>query len=186
MSTTEPQVATPPFRPRWYQFTLREMLLAALAMCLLCGLFAGERHSSTTSFFDSFERTGAQGKVVAAACARASLKSHVLGGPSCGSGRETGAVYDCEVVLDSPPLAQSRKVVAALEQEIERLLREDGCEMRGRGGCSYDGFMLEYRKGPTEGDIYVHTLQATEGDPPKFWRLSILIHESVKYGPIGR
>ena len=70
MASTEPPTAAPPFRHRWYQFTLREMLLAALAFCLLMALFAGQRHSTTTSFLRSFQQyTLSADQVVTAACA---------------------------------------------------------------------------------------------------------------------
>jgi hypothetical protein len=186
MSTTELRPAPPPLGHRWYQFTLRELLLAALAFCLLMALFAGQRHSTTTSFLWSFSQNSSTvDQVVTAACAQAGLKVHVLGGPSSAWGRETGGVYYCEVVFDAPPVAESRKVVAALYQEIERLLNADGCKVGGGSGPR-DGFEIEYSKGSTEGDVFVNTLHTPEGDPKNFWRLLILIHESVKYGPTAR
>ena len=106
-----------------------------------------------------------------------------MGGPGESWERETGAVCYREVVLDAPPVAESRKVVAALQQEIERLLQKEGCMTGGGGEVSpCDGFLIRYGKGSTDGDICVHTLR-TEDDPPDRWRLLILIHESVKYGP---
>ena len=75
MGRAESQPAACPSRLRWYQFTLREMLLAALAFCLLVALFVHPRRSTPTPTFFSERFHREQGQVVQAAFARLGLKS---------------------------------------------------------------------------------------------------------------
>ncbi len=201
MSTTAPQAAPPPlpFRHRWYQFTLREMLLAALAFCLLVALIVGQRHSGTTAFFRSFDAH----KAVAAACSRLGLKVDEL--IACQTSHSEGdRTADRSIILwlDIPPASEAEKVIAEFRREVGHQLEKCGCEIHRRGWEDEPGakemadFDFKYSQGGTEGDAHVCSLlfredyYSAEGEHTrKFyrrWRMLILIHESVKYGPIGR
>ena len=186
MSATEPHTAPPPFQHRWYQFTLREMLLASLAFCLLCALLASHRHSTTTSFFRSFRG----GQALAAAFAHSGVKlvsADLLPGESYDVQGDITAVRTWQILLHKLPTG---KVIVDLEDEVEGLLRKDGCRVHFTGGPAQpddeppQNFYLQYSKGGTEG--YVHVYVERNDMMMYRWRLTFLLHESVKYGPIGR
>ena len=71
MTSSQPQTAAPAMRVRWFQFTLRELLLVGLALCLLMALIVSQRRSTATSFYRSFPANA--NKAVADVCSRLGL-----------------------------------------------------------------------------------------------------------------
>ena len=120
------------------------------------------------------------------------------------TGRPSSSVLvaSYEFPFCSPSASESGKVVAELQKEIECLLKQNDCEIRGHGQNvslraapairprGFHEFSLEYSQGRTEGDVYVY---AMEGRPvyaragfgiqegPEYpWVLVVLIHEWLK------
>ncbi len=56
MTSSQPQTAAPAMRVRWFQFTLRELLLVGLALCLLMALIVSQRRSTANVLLPLFSR----------------------------------------------------------------------------------------------------------------------------------
>jgi hypothetical protein len=166
------------------------MLLAALALCLLCGLLVHRRHFAPTSFFGSF----GYGKAIDAACARLGFRNVIWGGGGMSAHERTRGDAHCayEIFIESLPSSESERVLGELKTEVESLLNKHGCHFCENGlspgvtlpaSEEWSGFNLEYSQGSTEGSIYVYAVKCPH---PNHWHLFIQIHEWLGDSPIGR
>lgn len=145
------------------RFTLRESLLATLALAALLGWWVNMPRwdQKNTQFYQTFN-------------ASAELKSEGVQLPMLSMSRG-GGVCEVEARIDNND--DPRAVVSALRKRMEAALKsEAGVKMLGGGHGSHSGypnFEFKYRKDAIAGVLVCRTF-ATSQDR---WTLYILIHE---------
>ncbi len=161
-------------RGRW-RFTLRELLLAIVALSAIFALIAQSRRFSQTPFFDSFDGNQA----LTDACRKLSLAYDPGAQGRSTSLHTRAAVRSLDIEIRSPPPSKSGQVITGLRREIESALTKHDCHIYGRGWSGdldlsdIDDFHFDYTRGSTHGDIYVSSFAGSG----KSWKITILIHE---------
>ena len=141
-------------RGRW-QFSLRELLLAALAFALAMALVSTSRPSVGTPFFRSFSALTAVQSVckslgINARCDRSSVT--VSGNP----GDKTREVA---MEMEPPRPADLCRLLAGLQSEIKRELSDRQCTVVNRGHPSLGPIggvkYIDYEYGSTDGEVQI-------------------------------
>jgi hypothetical protein len=145
------------------RFTLRESLLATLAIAALLGWWVNTPRwdRKNTQFYQAFD--------VMPELRAAGVKS-----PSSGFSRG-GGIYEFHADIEAPD--DPKVFVASLRQHVESALKsEANLRLLGWGKGSTGGFPnfdFRYRKNSVAGMIVCRTFPAPNGG----WKLYILIHE---------
>lgn len=162
---------TQPSRP-WLQFSIREVLIAMVAVGAVAALFVKNRPYGQSSFLNKFD-AAAQMKQI---CTDKKVPVDV-GAASYGSGTVFGGGYQVEadMSLRAPTLDEfEQQVMPEWYQRVQSQLDAEGCEVLGesRGGETIPGtnkfrrvsqFGYRYRQGTAHGVLRVYALPYPEG-----------------------
>jgi hypothetical protein len=169
---------------RW-RFTLREMLLALLAIGLAVAWLMDRKpwreHFTGSDFLIAFRDTN----LVDPICERLGAKqASPRWGGFGGSGVYDVAEYEASCYLETPNVRPGA-VVRELSKEVEKMLAEHGCTQIARGvtevkytsgAKEVPDFRYEYSHGSVRGHLYVYALAPEQGAPDS-WRLVMIAHE---------
>ena len=143
------------------RFSLREILLAMVAICALVALYVGPVRSIPTPFLSGLDVDGAL---------EAIYRDEELGFPAKSVGTSEGfsdlyAQQFSSLTLESPTQLEVRaRILPRLHDEIETDLNAAGCEIIGRGKIivnnreELQGFTFRYSHGDTRGVFRAHTV----------------------------
>lgn len=161
---------TPP--RRWFRFSLRELLIATVAIAAVAALFVKNRPYQPTPFLQNFDARallttlGKENGLAVEPIAYA-------GGNSLGPGRQT---LEQELVYHRVTAEELRgSVMPAFRARVEKLLGSSGCEIEGRGasGKLEDAsqrwskvreFSFDYRYGETRGVFRAYVFESPTGN----------------------
>ena len=164
-----------------FKFTLRELLLAMVAIGALLALAVKSYEKAQpfvpTGLFESLDTSKAK-TIVAAIGRQLEVEMDQIG---AGEGESSGGnSASREIRLNiRMPSETFAEIVGGLQAEIEKMLVEDGCAIVSSGGASEGGktnltqFSFDYEKENTRGHVFVHRVPASSGT----LNLYILIHE---------
>jgi len=159
--------SSPPARRR-FQFSLRELLIATVAIAAVAALFVKNRPYQPTPFLQNFD-----GRALLTALGKenglAAEPISYAGGNSLGPGRQT---LEQEFVYHRVTAQQLReKVMPAFRARVEMLLDKSGCEIEGRGAsgkledasqrwAKVREFSFDYRYGETRGVFRAYVFES--------------------------
>src|SRR5262245_3660590 len=136
---SEPQVVqlTHERRSSW-RFTLRELLLAFVALCAVLTLAIKSIPFKTTPFFDSFQQRDRQSNAIRAVCKRLQLPYDSAGGNGSFSRNRNSAVSETVLTLRSPHPSNHFRILTELRKEIAAVLEIHGCQLQSQGVTGND------------------------------------------------
>ncbi|WP_442483489.1 hypothetical protein [Aeoliella sp. SH292] len=155
-----------------FRFTIRELLIATVAVAALVALFVQRRPFDDHTMLQSFEPHQMLTKVC-----------NDLGIPyaMASSGHSSGVVFDggyrieAEIDLSKPTYDDVRtKLMPELMKRFKRAIEEDGATIVGEGkngSPKFDEishFSFEYRRGPVRGITRAYTFENPDGTPKVF------------------
>ena len=166
----------------WFQFSIRELLIAMVAVAAVVALFVNNRPYGQTAFMDSFNP-----RAELQAICQAKGVSFNSPGASEGSGSIAGGGYQSQASfsLSSPSVDDLEiQVMPEWYSRIDARLRELRCDVVGesRGGEMIPGtrdfkrvseFSFRYRQGKTMGVLRVYVLP----DKQELSRVLVLLDE---------
>lgn len=151
-----------------FRFSLREAMIAIVAICAVVALFMKSRPHSPTDFLLTIdERT-----LITQSCRAANLALQ-FGGTSVGvrGASNGGSSRESSLMLQSPPIeAFEAQVMPELQKRTEQLLRKAGCEImdHAQGGTKeferLQQFSFRYRQGVTRGVVRVFSFEYPSGE----------------------
>ena len=160
---------------RLLQFSLREIMIAMVAISAVVALIVNNRPFRVSPFHASVDVDQ-----LLSASAR-SLGSELRAGEETAgaSASPDGRHEDHQIVFHSPSVKQRGKFMAELMLVVESSLSENGCIIHGRARSgdfdsnNLNEFRITYRCGKTRGSFYAYSHPA--GDHS--WRLLVIRHE---------
>lgn len=160
-----------------WQFSLREIIFAFIAMAAVFALISSQRPFQRTSFHVNFDVN----KELATACETLGQTLSRGGGGGGGGSGSKYAYQDYQAKINSPGSDSAGQVMHELMTQIEKSLTKSGCTINGRsrGGDpakkSVNDFDFRYRYRNTRGFISVFSVKTEKNGP---WRLIYVHHES--------
>lgn len=159
-----------------FRFSIRELLIAMVAVSAVVALFMKNRPYSPTQFIQQFD-----GRVMVQAICKDKKISCDIGGSSSGAGAIPGGSHrTASLYFGQPPPQEFESVVMpALLARIEGLLEESGCKIddRSKGGTTnyekLQQFGFRYHQGNVRGVLRIYAIPYPEDQV----RLLILIDE---------
>lgn len=152
-------------QPARFRFSIRELLLAMVAVSAVVALFVKNRPYSPTEFIQQFDERA----IVQAICKDKNIKCDIGGSSSSegaipGGSHRTASLY----FRQPPPIEFESIVMPAMLARVESLLEDLGCEIDGRskGGTTdfkqLQEFGFRYRQGNVRGVLRVYAIPYPE------------------------
>ena len=155
-------------RRRWYQFSIREMLIATVAVAAMTALFVENRPYSPTIFLQNLDERSlltqccADLGVTLGSIVEEGVKNRVWGGHGNHNATLTISEPDIDVL--------QTEVMQALRSSVEELLADSNCVITGRTTVATTGderlveFHFRYHRGSVQGVIRVISLEQPEDE----------------------
>ena len=166
---------------KWWQFSLRELLILMVAVAAVVALFVQNRPRRPTSFYDNFNP---QAELESIGSSQ-SLPVDISGSSQNSGGGPNSAQLEASFYLRSPSLDELQsKIMTEWRSRIFAKLQQQGCDpvgnsqsgKRDRGSEEFDSlssFGLRYRKGATRGILRIYALRQSESQS----RVLVLLDE---------
>jgi hypothetical protein len=162
-------------KPLRFRFTLREALLATVAICAVLALIRQSATFSATPFFENFDdRT-----TLDEACRKLNLSFRQSGRSASSGGGGDDASKRFKIYVTIPDASEAGQLVTELQSQVESQLLQHGCAIYGHGHSgnsssnNVSDFHFKYRRGPTRGIIEVSSFVGSD----KYWQIRIYMQE---------
>ena len=150
---------------RFYQFSLREMLIAVVAIGAVAALFVKNRPYAPTAFITALDERAMLEEV----CDDSGILLHI-GSMSRSYGMHGGGgqYRETSLVINEPARRQFQKsVLPDFRNRIEKVLQDSGCtiESRSQGGpdqTELQEFSFKYRFGTGRGVVRAYSLERSD------------------------